>query len=131
MESRDVAIQAEINQLVSSVKRDATDQLKDQIRSYARKVFNSGAGRPNTETILELKEKVVSRVIGGESQVSSNFDQRTVLQCQETTQRFLNNPAIPKKSEALKMLLKLSELNEHNQDGSQWSMQRLAMFLRK
>ena len=65
MESRDVAIQAEIDKLVSSVKRDATGQLKEQIQSYARKVFASGAGRPNTETILELKEKVVSRVFGG------------------------------------------------------------------
>ena len=64
MESREVAIQAEIDQLVNSVKRDATAQLKEQIQSYARKVFASGAGRPNTETIIELKEKVVSRVFG-------------------------------------------------------------------
>lgn len=108
MESREVAIQAEIDQLVSSVKKNATAQLKARIQSYATKIFASVAGRSNTETIPELKEKVVLRVFDGKRQVSSNFDQRTVLQCQETTQRFLNNSALPKKTEALKMLLKLS-----------------------
>lgn len=51
-------------------------------------------------------------------QVTNSHDQRSVLQSQEVTQRFLNNPTVLRKQEVLRMLIKMSELSARNQEGT-------------
>jgi|JI10StandDraft_1071094.scaffolds.fasta_scaffold934944_1 hypothetical protein len=68
-------------------------------------MFSGGPGRPINESPEELKERITTRV-------SKLGDQRSVLACQDATHRFLSNGAVYRKQEVLRMLLKLSELNQ-------------------
>lgn len=74
-------------------------------------MFGSGPGRPINESPEELKERVTKRV----SQLS---DQRSVLGSQDATHRFLANSAVYRKQEVLRMLLKLSDLNQQQDNVS-------------
>ncbi len=69
----------------------ATLEQKDDIMSYSRKVFNSQLGKNSNDDPSELKEKIVNKV-------ANRYDNTTVYQCSETTQRFLMNPTIQRKT---------------------------------
>lgn len=45
--------------------------------------------------------------------MQKSYDARSVLQCQEACHRFLDSHTVSKKAEVLKMLYKLSEVNEY------------------
>ena len=104
MEKREDRMVSDINQLIDCVRKDTnTDEsIREQIQSYARRVFSSGPGRPANDSEEKLKEKVATRVkeLGG--------DQRTIVGSQDMTERFLNNTSVYRKQEVLRMLLKLS-----------------------
>lgn len=51
-------------------------------------------------------------------QVENSHDKRTVLQCQDVTHRFLANNALTRKPEVLRMLLKLNELSNKQEEGT-------------
>lgn len=56
-------------------------------------------------------------------QVTNSHDQRAVLQCQDVTHRFLSNNALTRKPEVLRMLLKLNELANRQEEGTIVHMQ--------
>lgn len=105
MDTRQDKIVAEIDSLVTTLNRNADEQLREQVQSYARRVFSSVPARPTNDTPAELKERITNKV----SQVG---DQRAVLACQDAAQRFLGTSAVFRKQEVLRMLLKLADLNQ-------------------
>jgi hypothetical protein len=103
MESREAKIAELVNHLVTCLNRNASESLREQTQSYARKIFSSSAGRPQQDTLPDLKDKITLKV-------AQTYDNRSVMLCQDITQRLINNPAIYRKAEVLRMLLKLSDL---------------------
>ena len=107
MDNREERITAEIEALITALRRNANEGLKEQIHSYARKVFQATPARPSTDSPAELKERITQKV-------AQQGEQRIVLACQDLTQRFLSNSAVYRKNEVLRMLLKLSEMNQQD-----------------
>lgn len=111
MDNRESKIASEIDSLISSLRKNTDESLKEQIHSYARRVFSAGPGRPINDSPAELKERITARV-------SQLGDQRAVIACQDATHRFLGNAAVYRKQEVIRMLLKLSELNQQEDSTS-------------
>ena len=103
-DTREDKLAGEINALITSIHKSASESLREQVQSYARKVFGGAPGRPITDSPAELQEKITARV-------GQLGDQRSVLSCQDLSQRFLNTTVVYRKQEVLRMLFKLSELN--------------------
>jgi hypothetical protein len=55
MEGREDKIQAEIDQIISCIHKNSSEELRNNFHSFARKVFSSGPGRPNTDSSADLK----------------------------------------------------------------------------
>lgn len=50
--------------------------------------------------------------------MTNSHDTRSVLQCQDATHRLLSNNALTRKPEVLRMLLKLNELSNRQEEGT-------------
>lgn len=55
-------IQQDLDRLITVLNKDANEQLREDINNFSRKVLSSQMGRPTTETGVELKEKIVTKV---------------------------------------------------------------------
>ena len=53
MESKDDKITGLVDQLITLLKRNSDEELKDQIQSYVKRI-NAVPGRPNTDTSSQL-----------------------------------------------------------------------------
>ena len=99
----------DVNKLILSFNRNADENTKESIRSYAESLFRSHYGDTAKQDPVFWKNKIMGKVNLAYIQVEQNYDSRSVLQCQEACTKFLGSGVISKKSEILKMMYKLSE----------------------
>lgn len=82
--SNEEKIKDNINALINHLRKNADENIREQVLSFARKVFGGAPGKPINDSPAEIKEKVTTRV-------AQLCDQRSVLSSQDLTQRFLSN----------------------------------------
>lgn len=62
MEAKSEKVQQEIDHIIECIHKNPSEELRNNVHSFARKVLNSGQGRPITDTLQDLKEKAISKV---------------------------------------------------------------------
>lgn len=55
MEAKEAKIKAEIDHIITCIHRNASEELNNNIHSFARKVFSSVLGRPNNDSLQDLR----------------------------------------------------------------------------